>query len=74
VLTALTLIESYATRTGEPLRLLEAWGEASEDRIWVQWPAWIIELAQHYQALYGEAGAPILQRVLRQLLPLESLH
>ena len=74
VLAAILIIQRHATRTGEPLRLLEGWGEADPDYLWVQLPEWLLELGQHYRALYGEAGTPILQRVLRELLPVEPLH
>jgi len=74
VLAALAIIHHHTTRTGEPLRLLEGWGEAAPDHLWVQLPEWLLELGQHYRALYGEAGEPILQRVLRELLPFEPLH
>ena len=74
VLAALAIIQHHAARTGEPLRLLEGWGEAGPDSLWVRLPEWLLDLGQHYQALYGEASAPILQRVLRELLPFEPLH
>ena len=74
VLAAITIIQRHAARTGEPLRLLDGWGEAAEDHLWVQLPEWLLELGQHYRARYGEAGEPILQRVLRELLPFEPLH
>ena len=74
VLAALTIIQRHITRTGEPLRLLEGWGEADPDHLWVQLPEWLLDLGRHYRALYGEAGEPILQRVLRELLPVEPLH
>ena len=70
----ITIIQRHTTRTGEPLRLLEGWGEAAPDHLWVQLPEWLLELGQHYRALYGEAGEPILQRVWRELLPFEPLH
>ena len=74
VLAAIRIIQHHATRTGEPLRLLDGWGEAGPDHLWVQLPDWLLDLGRHYQALYGEAGEPILQRVLRELLPVEPLH
>ncbi len=74
VLAALAIIQRHATRSGGALRLLEGWGEAAPDHLWVQLPEWLLDLGRHYQALYGEAGEPILQRVLRELLPVEPLH
>ncbi|HYQ91324.1 MAG TPA: hypothetical protein VES89_04420 [Candidatus Competibacteraceae bacterium] len=74
VLAAIQIIQHHATRTGEPLRLLDGWGEAGPDHLWVQLPDWLLDLGRHYQALYGEAGEPILQQVLRELLPFEPLH
>ena len=74
VMAALAIIQRHVARTSEPLHLLEGWGEAAPDHLWVQLPDWLLDLGQHYQALYGEAGAPILQRVLRELLPVEPLH
>ena len=74
VLAAIQIIQHHATRTGEPLRLLEGWGEATPDHLWVQLPDWLLDLGRHYRAQYGEASEPILQRVLRELLPFEPLH
>ncbi|MFO1429954.1 MAG: hypothetical protein U1F76_07430 [Candidatus Competibacteraceae bacterium] len=74
MLAAITIIQHHTTRTDGTLRLLEAWGEAHNGNLWVQLPEWLLELGRHYRALYGEAGAPILQRVLRELLPFEPLH
>ena len=74
VLAAVTIIQQHVTRTSEPLRLLEGWGETDNSHLWAQLPDWLLDLGQHYQALYGEAGEPILQRVLRELLPFEPLH
>lgn len=74
VLAAITILQCHATRTGGALRLLEGWSETDHGSLWVQLPDWLLELGQHYRALYGEAGEPILQRVLRELLPLEPLH
>ena len=74
VLAAILIIQRHVTRPGEPLRLLEGWGETDHDSLWVQLPDWLLELGQHYRALYGEAGEPILQMVLRELLPFEPLH
>ena len=74
VLAAITIIQQHAACTGGSLRLLEGWGETDHGSLWVQLPAWLLELGQHYQALYGEAGEPILQQVLRELLPFEPLH
>ena len=74
VLAALGIIQRHAARTGGALRLLDGWGETDPGSLWVQLPEWLLELGQHYQAQYGEAGEPILQRVLRELLPIEPLH
>ena len=74
VLAAITIIQQHAACTGGSLRLLEGWGETDHGSLWVQLPAWLLDLGQHYQTLYGEAGEPILQRVLRELLPFEPLH
>ena len=49
-------------------------GETGGDRLWVQFPAWIIDLAQHFQQWYGNRAAAIVRRVLQELLPLEPLH
>jgi hypothetical protein len=74
VLAAIHIIQHHVTRTGEPLRLLDGWGEADPDHLWVRLPEWLLDLGRHYRALYGEAGAPILQQVLWELLPFEPLH
>ena len=74
VLAAIRIIQRHATRSGGALRLLDGWGETDHDSLWVQLPEWLLELGRHYQAPYGEAGEPILQRVLRELLPVEPLH
>ena len=74
VLAALAIIQHHVNRTGEPLRLLDGWGEASPDHLWVRLPDGLLDLGRHSRAQYGEAGEPILQRVLRELLPFEPLH
>ena len=74
VLAALTIMQQHASRTGGSLHLLEGWGETAPDHFWVQLPDWLLDLGRHYQAQYGEASEPILQRVLRELLPVEPLH
>ena len=74
VLAAIQIIQHHATLSGEPLRLLEGWGEAGPDHLWVQLPDWLLDLGRHYRAQYGEASEPILQQVLRELLPFEPLH
>ena len=74
VMAALAIIQRHATRSGGALRLLDGWGETTPDHFWVQLPDWLLDLGRHYQALYGEAGEPILQRLLRELLPFEPLH
>ena len=38
VLAALAIIQHHVTRTDEPLRLLEGWGEAGPDHWWVYPP------------------------------------
>ena len=74
VLAALGIIQRHTSRRGGALRLLDGWGETTPGHLWVQLPDWLLELGQHYQTQYGEAGEPILQRVLRELLPFEPLH
>ncbi|HYQ92354.1 MAG TPA: hypothetical protein VES89_09865 [Candidatus Competibacteraceae bacterium] len=74
VLAAMIILHHHVTGTREPLCRLEGGGEANPDPRWVQWPAWLLDLSQHYRVLYGEAGEPILQRVLQKLLPGEPLH
>ena len=74
VIAAIHIIQRHVNRTGEPLRLLEGWGETAPDHLWVQLPDWLLDLGRHYRTLYGEAGEPILQRVWRELLPFEPLH
>jgi hypothetical protein len=73
VLAALAIIQRHVA-AGEPLRLLDGWGETAPDRLWVQLPDWLLDLGRHYRALYGEAGEPMLQRVLQELLPINHLH
>ena len=74
VLAAIRIIQHHTTRTGKPLRLLEGWGEADHGHLWGQRPDGLLDLGRHYQSQYGEAGEPILQRVLRELLPIDHLH
>ena len=59
---------------GEPLRLLEDGGEADGDRLWVQFPAWMIDLTRHFQQRYGDRADAIVRRVLTELLPVEPRH
>ena len=73
-LQAVVIIMQRHMAAGEPLRLLEDWGEADGDRLWVRFPAWIIDLAQHFQQRYGDCADAIVQRVLVELLPVEPLH
>ena len=70
---AVTILQRHAAQ-GEPLRLLEDWGEEGGDRVWVRFPVWIIDLANHYQGLYGKRANGIVPRVLKELLPVEPLH
>ena len=70
---AVMVMQRYAAQ-GESLRLLEDWGEAGGDQLWVQLPAWIIDLAQHFQQRYGDCAAAIVRRVLTELLPVEPRH
>jgi hypothetical protein len=71
---AVTILQRHAAQ-GEPLRLLEAWGEAADgERIWVRFPEWLQELAHHYWRHYGEWGQLVLQRVINERLPVEPLH
>lgn len=74
LLAALQIMNDYETRTGQPLRLLDAWGETAEGQFWVQLPEWIIELVEHFQARYGERAERIVQWVVQELLPVDTLH
>lgn len=50
---AVTILQRHAA-DGEPLRLLDDWGEAADgERIWVRFPEWRRELVRHYQDRYG---------------------
>lgn len=71
---AVAILQRYAA-AGEPLRLLEAWGEADDgERLWVRFPEWLRALAHHYQGCHGADAPVILQRVLGVLVPGERLH
>src|SRR5512134_2873997 len=71
---AVAILQRHAAQ-GEPLRLLEAWGEAADgERLWVRFPEWLRDLATHYRRQYGERGRVVLQRVMNTLLPVEPLN
>lgn len=74
LLVALHIMGEYEARTGQPLRLLEDWGEQGEGQFWVRLPEWLMELLKHYQARYGPRAEQILQRVMEELFPFQSLH
>ncbi len=73
-LQAAVMIMQRHAAAGESLCLLEDWGETGGDRLWVQFPAWIIDLAQHFQQWYGDRADAIVRRVLTELLPVEPRH
>ena len=68
----MTILRRHAAQ-GEPLRLLEDWGEVGGERLWMPFPAWLVELANPFHGRHGEQGDVILQRVLNGLLPFDSL-
>ena len=48
-LQAAVAIRQRHAAAGEPLRLLEAWGEAADgERLWVRFPVWRRALARRY--------------------------
>ena len=70
---AVAILQRYAA-AGEPLRLLEAWGETADgERIWVRFPDWLRALARHCQGCHGNEARSIVQRVMNERLPVEPL-
>jgi len=71
---ALSILAEHQRVNGGPLRLLEDWGEASEEEIWVRLPPWLVELTRRLRAFHGERAKEIVGRVLNTLLPVTPLH
>lgn len=70
---ALEIVTRHQAESGK-LRLLDDWGENEQGELWVKMPAWVIELTEHYDAIYGSGAEEIMRRVMRVLVSFEQVH
>ena len=74
MVTALNIIIRHQAETGGPLRLIDDWRESEDGTFLVQLSEWLVELNQVFYERYGDKAEESMQRVMRELMPMDSVH